>query len=261
LLKVEKHDTELNPERKKESNKMVTKFFRICKRLKTYLQNTDSSYVDEIKWILQHFLSCDTIKNRDCNRFLTSDAIEQEQSIAKLMGYVTSFSSFFNFKLVEEVIDSIGFQEGQAMMKEYKRAFTVYIKSRVIECRSSGLSGNGDHDVRFSVQLDSTFKDCRMEHLLTLRDDICEILKIDPNLVTLEGVELGSIWVIFHLPKKIVPDIFPITDEKIRLFGNLQYQNSKILIIKCEGYRVEIWRNYDKSKDHCICCIILEILH
>ena len=247
LLNVEENDA--LAEMKKESNKMIAKFYRIHRRLRRYLENSDSSYINEVKFVLQNFLRCETINEGDCNRDLTSDAIENQQNTTKLMGYVSSFSSFFNFELVEEVIESVGFHDGQVMMEEYKREFKEYIKGRVTECPPR-FSGKGNDSVHFSVQLDSTFKDCRKAHLATLKDNICEILNIDKKFLRWEGIEYGSVWVIFSIPKKFVPHIFPISDEKVRLVGNLQYQNSKILIVKCEGYYVEIWRTHAKGKDY-----------
>ena len=66
----------------------------------------------------------------DCHRSITSDDIENEHDIAKLMGYITSFSSFFNFKLVEEVIDVVGYEEGKQMIEQYKQDFTKLFEEK-----------------------------------------------------------------------------------------------------------------------------------
>ena len=243
MLESDKRDVKTKAELKKDSNKMVTKFFKVCKSLRHFIL-TNSVNNEDLKWVLQHYISCETIKETDCHRSITSDDIENEHDIAKLMGYITSFSSFFNFKLVEEVIDVVGYEEGKQMIEQYKKDFTNYLKKRVVEC-PRGIGRNRDDQVHFLVQLDNSFKDCRMSHLITLRDDICEILQIEKHCLLLDRVEPGSVWVVFNLFKLLVQYIFPFKNNQIVNLSKLYYLKAKILKIRCEGYSYGIWKLND----------------
>ena len=108
----------------------------------------------------------------------------------------------------------------------------------------------------FLVQLDNTYKNCRMSHLITLRDDICEILQIEEHCLLLDGVELGSIWVVFRLFERLVQYIIPLKNSQEVSFSKLRYLKAKILSIKCEGYSADIWKLNDGKfinsvKIHC----------
>ena len=156
------------------------------------------------------------------------------------MCLITSYSSFFNFKLVEDIIDLIDYAEGKRLIEEYKGEFAVYVKRRVTQCPSEiGMKGSGH--VCFMVHLDKTYMHCRMVHLITLRDDVCEILHIKQDFLQIEGVEPGSISVVFHLFKHLMENIFPFTSDEIcqlRLLCN--GYGAKIMRVKCEGYLFEI---------------------
>ena len=245
MKSINESNTKSMAEFKKDSNKMVLKFFKICKGLRHFIL-TNSVNIEELKWILQHCISYETIKETDCHRSLTSDDIKNEQDIAKLMGYISSFSSFFNFKLVEEVIDVVGYEEGKQMIEQYKKDFENYLKGRVTQC-PTGMGPKGDQYVRFSVQLDNTYKECRMAHLFTLQEDICEILQIKTHCLLVEGLEPGSIWVVFYVLKQLVQHIFPLTEYKIILLSQLRYLKAKILTINCLGYSIELWRSDDSK--------------
>ena len=72
-----------------------------------------------------------------------------------------------------------------------------------------------------------------MSHLITLRDDICEILQIEEHCLLLDRVESGSVWVVFNLFKLLVQYIFPFTNDQIVNFSKLYYLKAKILKIRC----------------------------
>ncbi len=217
---------------------MIIDFGRLCRKLASFIQGSDTN-IEKIKWLLKDYISCRTIQENDCHSSLTSRDIQNENDVIKLMNYVTSFSSFFNFNLVEDLIDEINFEEGRLLLKEYKKKFEKYLNGRVIKC-PPGLAGEKEGYVRFMVQLDDTFKECRMAHLLTLKDDICEILQIDKNCLILDGIESGSIWIIFYLLKEVVPIVFPLKYDQIVRLSKIRYEKATLFNITCAGYCVDI---------------------
>ena len=216
---------------KRDSDRMISKYFNICKGLQNFIK-TNSIEIQELKWIFHLYRPRETIKETDCHRSITSDDIEKMDKIANLMSYISSFSSFFNFELVEEIIDIVDYKEGKQLMKQYKNYFNEYLKRRITQC-PAGIGMKGSDHVHFLIQLDNTYKDCRMSHLLALRDDICEILDIKKHCLHLEGLNQGSIWVVFHLLKLQAVNIFPLPEESIYLISMCRYMKARILMIKC----------------------------
>ncbi len=180
---------------KSASMNMIEKFNDMTSKILQHLQAKPEG-IQILKLSLHKYLACETIDINNCHRCLTSDDINNQNDIYTLMAYISGFSSFFNFKVVEDAIRSINHGELNLMLDEYKKKFKEYLDLRVTECPSELSSGDQCHKC-FKVQLDDTFKNCRQEYLLKLQHDICEILNIEPKCLEIEGIEQGSIWIIF----------------------------------------------------------------
>ena len=98
----------------------------------------------------------------------------------------------------------------------------------------------GENHTNLKVVLDKAYSECRMEHLCTLQADICMILKINPQHLQVEGVEPGSICVIFHILLSLKTNVFPLTDSQINSVKSLQYMGPSIQKIMCDQYVYEI---------------------
>ena len=74
-------------------------------------------------------------------------------------------------------------------------------------------AGLGTEAAEIVVKLDDAYKDCRLTHLETLRKDLCQIFRIPLEVFPLEGVQPGSVCVIFSSARIYEEGDFPTVRE------------------------------------------------
>ena len=115
------------------------------------------------------------------------------QTIDDIMFIIQSYCSFFNFSLIETMVDKFEELHGfKSRLEEYKEAFFKYAESRLVYCPSKiGLNtetGLGTKATEIVFILDDVYKDCRLNHLETLRKDLCDIFRIPIEILFLDSV-------------------------------------------------------------------------
>ena len=232
------------PERKlrKDSNKMNLMYLRMLSKLQKFLKD-DSMNVNDLNFIKSSSYNLSTIfKKKDT----IMDGNERESQVNKYMEFICSHCSFFNFKLLKLTFESLEYEEGMRSLEDYEKEFAKYVERRVVHC-PSGLGMNDIDHVTLYVKLDDAYKDCRMHHLETLREDICEILKIETYQLALEGVEDGSICVVFHLRVDLKDKILPLSMEQISVLQHLRYNDARVLGISCGECTQEIHHEHEQG--------------
>ena len=218
-------------ELKSDSNEMICKFNKIRTGLHSFIVDTAVN-INNLKWILQDFKHCGTIRKTSNSE----DVTENYMNVSELFTVISNYSSFFNYNLVEDIIKILKYEEGKILMEKYKQDFADYVKRRVTDC-PSGIGMKGTKHVCIQVQLDESFADCRLEHILTLGKDICKILGIKFYKLQVEGAKPGSVCIVFHL---VAEDVFPLSEKQLHEFETLRYMKAKILSISCGSYIYEI---------------------
>ena len=219
-------------ELKKETNKMISLFTDITNGLYKFITNQKA--LKKFKNLIQSWIKYGTIEEDDPYKDVTKKMVRAINDNDELWDIFSSYFSFFNFKLVEQAIDIMNYEAGEAKMKCYKQEFNCYLKRRVTQC-PSGIGMKGEDHVTLLVELDDAFADCRIEHLLQLGDDICNIMDFKADKLQIEGVNKGCICVAFHLHKSEIPQGFFLLYQQIELLQKLRYMAAKMLKVKCNG--------------------------
>ena len=219
------------PEIKKDTNQIISQYSRICDGLYKWIRSNNDR-IEELKYLIQSWLHCETINVNDSYQNVTKDEIEDMQSLHILWRIFSNYNSFFNFGLVERAIEIMDYEEGKEKLEKYKILFSNYLKRKVTHCPSEiGMKGN--NNIVIVVKLDKAFSDCRMEHLQLLGEEICRVLQVKVEKIQLEGVTKGSICVTLHLLKSAVPHGFYLNDSQLRVLKDFQCLTAKILNIQC----------------------------
>lgn len=227
------NDVNDKAELQKETNKVISVFAEICDGLYKFVKSNRGN-AEELRWIIQSWIHCGTIEKNDRFQDLSKDALEDIEDTRKLWRIFSSFSSFFNFKLVERAINVLDFEKGKVMMENYKVIFNDYLKRRVTHCPSNvGMTGS-DHIVLL-VKLDKAYANCRMEHLKLLGEDISKLIHVDSDKLFLDSVNQGCICVTFHLHDSAVATTFFLTEKQVDNLKCLRYGDARILNIQCEN--------------------------
>ncbi len=123
------------------------------------------------------------------------------------------YCSFFNFYIVEYIIDCLGSDKDKQNMRSYKEAFSVYIERRLYECPAE-FGSFKDDDCTIIVKLDEAYDDCTANQLKIFEDKLCNILKISHNgVLRLCKVENGCYELTFQAPS-FINTIFPLSCEQ-----------------------------------------------
>ena len=212
---------------RKSSVTMINKFMNILKSLKKFIviQNIE---IEKIKWLIKPRLCLDPIFEGS-SKYEMSD-IDQLSDISKFMCIIEDYCSFFNYDVLEDLINDLDYEHGITLMKDYKKDFSEYIKSLIVSECPSNLGIQSMSIPTFSVKLDKVFEKCTGEYLEKLKDDIQKILG-DKRKIILHRLSEGCICVTFQLLISSWKSL-NVTDELISSFKSLTYQGSRIISIE-----------------------------
>ncbi len=141
------------------------------------------------------------------------------------------YCSYFNYFIIEHITCRLGTDEDKQKMLLYKKAFSRYIERRVYQCPAEFGSFNDD-DCTIIVKLDQSYDDCTANHLIILKDKLCDIFNISHNgVLRLCAVEQGCYELTFQAPLFIQESIFPLSLEQETALNEL-----KIVWLLCGNY-------------------------
>ena len=211
-------ETEMHcfPEIKKDTNEIISHYSKIRDGLYKWIKS-NKDHIEELRYLIQSWLHCETINLNDSYQNVTKDDIEDMQNLHRLWRIFSNNNSFFNFKLVERAVDIMDYEDGKDNLEEYKTLFSNYLKTKVTQC-PSGMEMKGENHIVIVVKLDKAFSNCRMEHLQMLGEEICRVLQVKVQKIQLEGVTKGSICVTFHLLKTALPHGIYLMNSQINFF-------------------------------------------
>lgn len=63
--------------------------------------------------------------------------LKETENIDNAMSVISSYSSFFNYRIVEKIIDNLGTKQDKANLTKYKEDFRIYAHRLVLECPSN----------------------------------------------------------------------------------------------------------------------------
>ena len=138
----------------------------------------------------------------------------EDRQIDDAMHVVNDYCSFFNFHIIEHLIEELGVDQDKKNLAEYKVAFHEYAHKRHIFMCPSEI-GTMTNDVTMYVTLDETHDKSTVSALHLFVSHLREILKIPPDAgLKLCRLEPGSIMLTFQLPLFLVQEIFPLSKEQ-----------------------------------------------
>ena len=142
--------------------------------------------------------------------------LTKSKTIDEAMFEIGHYCSFFNFRMIEQIINKLGTMQDKKNMEKYKEEFDKYAERHVFECPAEvGTVSEGLANM--FVTLDKTFDDCTVSGLELFVENLREIisLKISTGAVfKLTHITPGSLKLTFQLPYSLLQDIFPLSSEQ-----------------------------------------------
>ena len=144
------------------------------------------------------------------------------ENVDDVMSVVKDYCSFFNYHMLEHIINEFGTSLDQENLAAYKKDFEIYAQCCVIK---RPLEVGKMIEKGFSnmfVTLDDSFNDCTLSHIYVFVNNIRKALNISSD-VTLKlcFITLGSMKLTFQLPHFMQQDLFPLSPKQEQSLAEL----------------------------------------
>ena len=146
------------------------------------------------------------------------------KNVDAVMSVIKDYCSFFNYRMLEHIIDKLGTYTDRKNLAKYKDDFKKYAECCVVEEGHSELL----------VTLDDSFDSCNLSHLDAFVSNLRKILKI-PSSVKLSRIYVGSLKLIFHVPHSVQQTIFPLSRAQEVGLGDLC-----VTQVSCGNYQLTV---------------------
>ena len=104
-------------------------------------------------------------------------------SIKDVLFIVRDFTSFFNYHVIEHIVEGLGTDQDRVDLQNYKKEFDEYSKRRVYESPPfTGPKTDADH-VDLVFVLDSVYEEFTVKELMTFQYRLSKILHVSPPSV------------------------------------------------------------------------------
>ena len=167
------------------------------------------------------------------------------KTVDAVMSVVKDYCSFFNYHMVEHIIDEFGTRQDKENMTSYKEDFTKYAECCITQCPSEVGKMSEKGCANLFVTLDDSFDNCAISHLNVFIGNLRKILKIPSNVVLrLCRVNPGCVKLIFQIPLSVQQAIFPLSSEQ-----KVELTSLGVVQLSCGDYQFTAQQTEVKSID------------
>ena len=236
-----------------ESEDIIRKFWRLHSRVYESLRQQNIP-VDRLVVHLSSLGAFDPVSKDSQKPLLQtlSQELQNARSIENVLLAIKDYFSFFNYHVLEHIVDELGTDQDRVELQNYKEAFDEYSKRRVYECPPVyGPMSDADH-ADLVVKLDSMYEKFTVKELKKFEYRLSRIFCVTPqSVLRLCRVEEGCLQLIFQVPSFVQQEIFPLSSEQesalaaesvIRLTcGDYQF-TAKVCSVTCHWCTREAFR-------------------
>ena len=141
--------------------------------------------------------------------------LRSAKSIEDVLFIIRDYFSFFNYRVIEHIVDGLGTDQDRVELQNYERDFDEYSKRRVYECPPEYGSKSDAEHVDLVVKVDSVFEEFTVKELKKFQYRLGRIFCVSPqSVLRLCRVEEGCLQLIFQVPSFVQQEIFPLSSEQ-----------------------------------------------
>ena len=160
--------------------------------------------------------------------------LRKTESVDMAMTVISSYCSFFNYRIVEEIINNVGTERDKTNLKNYREEFSTYAQHHIFECPSELGDMNEIGHANMIVTLDATYESYTVSHLYAFVSNLQRVLKVPAVSLRLCRIIPGSLVMIFQLPHSVQrAAIFPLSVEQE---DALTSQTLGVVQLSCGNY-------------------------
>ena len=141
--------------------------------------------------------------------------LRNARSIEDVLYIIRNCISFFNYHVIEHIVNELGTDQDRTELQNYEREFDEYSKRRIYECPPVyGPMSDADH-AHLVVKVDSVFEEFTVKELKKFQYRLGRTLHVSSQSVLhLCRVQEGCLQLIFQVPLFVQQEIFPLSTEQ-----------------------------------------------
>ena len=144
-----------------------------------------------------------------------SKELKNAETVPKVFLVLNDYFSFFNYHILEHIIEELGTEEDKTKLQKYKDDFNQYAKRWVFECLPEfGPVSDADHADIF-VKLDSQYDNYTVAEIEGFRHKLSELLRVSSEgILRLCRIRKGCFQLMLQVPSFVQQEIFPLSREQ-----------------------------------------------
>ena len=144
-----------------------------------------------------------------------SQELRTAESIEDVLLVIEDYFSFFNYHVIEHIINKLGTDQDRMELQNYKKEFDEYSKRRIYECPPVYGSMCKTNHAELVIKLDSMYEKFTVKELKKFEYRLSRIFCVSPqSVLRLCRVEEGCVQLIFQIPSSVQQEIFPLSSEQ-----------------------------------------------
>ena len=158
--------------------------------------------------------------------------LKAADTIPKVFMVLNDYFSFFNYHIIEHIIEELGTLKDKAELHKYKEEFYLYAKRRIFESlpEFGPVSDVGHADI--FVKVDSQYDNYTVAQVEGFRHKLSEILRVSSQgILRLCRVDKGCFQLMFQVPLFVQQEIFPLSKEQEKALVAMD-----VIELKCGEY-------------------------
>ena len=160
------------------------------------------------------------------------EELKAADTVTKVFIVLNNYFSFFNYHILEHIIEEIGTKEDKERLKTYKEDFNQYAKRRIFECPLDfgPVSDAGHTDIL--VKLDVKYENSTLAAIELFCHKLSEVVHISfQGILCLCRIDKGCFELTFQVPSFVQQKIFPLSREQ-----KMALEEEGVINLKCGEY-------------------------
>ena len=139
--------------------------------------------------------------------------IKSAEDITGAFEILRNYSSFFDYGIIELIVQNCGCDEVKEKLISYKDSFEHYCKCHVFECPIYSQKNSNSSDVVVKLEEIAELERYTLKSLKQLEVRLAEMLGITNRTLRVCDVEKGCLQITFQIPSIFEEAIFPLSVE------------------------------------------------
>ena len=139
--------------------------------------------------------------------------IEAAEDLSDLFLILRKYISFFNYHIIEYIIEQHGATKDHERLEDYKRKFQIFCKRNIFEIPQNVVASHSRTTAKV-LALKCTEKVSTIKSVEGVRDKVATIFNLRPSALQLCSIKKGCVELHFLISYAVADRIFPVSPSQ-----------------------------------------------